>query len=254
MIIAFADHDWRQQLSKDIKALALKKGKSKSVTEKKGPVALPTATSPSAKKGNKMERYKHRGLARHDKKSCHYLISASQRPINWKPYSGKKHQLQENLAEAKPMQSPWSMIVAHTVGNTSKDTTLHLDSASEVHIYYNKLLFSTHKEKDSPPVGTADHAELIVLGWGTVTLDVLEDDKSESLNFCSVFYSPELEYNFFSVSTIEKVSYSILAQKRQMTVFDDNDNVALEPTRIETSYLANIPANRKNLAASSILP
>ena len=36
MIIALVDHDRRQQFSKDIKALTVKKWKGKSVTEEKG--------------------------------------------------------------------------------------------------------------------------------------------------------------------------------------------------------------------------
>ena len=117
MIIALEDHDRRQQVSEDIKALAAKKGKGKSVTEKKGPVASPTATPPLAKKGNGKERCEHCDLARHDKKSCYYLMPANQRPVNWEQYPGKKHLLQENLAAAKPTQSLRSRIVAHTVNH-----------------------------------------------------------------------------------------------------------------------------------------
>ncbi len=254
MIIVLVDHDRCQQFSEDIKALAVKKGKDKSITEKKGPVALPTATPPSPKRGNKMERCKHYDLARHDKKSCYYLMPASQRPVNWGPYPGKERLLQENLADAKPTQSPRSMIVANIVNHGSKNTRFYLDSASEVYMCYDKLLFSTYNEENSPPVYTVDHAKLIVLGKGTVTLDILVDSKPEVVNFCNVFYSPELEYNLLSVGTIEKAGYSILAQKEKMTVFDDKDNVALEATRIGTSYLGNVPANGKNFVPSSILP
>ncbi len=236
MIIALVDHDWHQQFSEDIKALAVKKGKGKSVTEKKVPVASPTSTPPLAKKGNKIEQCKHFDLAGHDEKSCYYLMPASQRLVNWKPYPGKEHLIQENLADGKPTQSPRSMIVAHTVNHRSKDTRFYLDSASEVHMCYNKLLFSTYNKENSPPVRTADHAELIVLEKGTVTLDLLVDGKPEVVNFCNIFYTPELKYNLLSVGTIERAGYSILAQKRKMTVFDDKDNVALEATRIRTRY------------------
>ncbi|MCJ1348264.1 hypothetical protein MMC31_006495 [Peltigera leucophlebia] len=59
MIIALVDHDRRQQFSEDIKALATKNGKGKSITEKKGQIALPTATLPSAKKGKEKEHCEH---------------------------------------------------------------------------------------------------------------------------------------------------------------------------------------------------
>ena len=89
-----------------------------------------------------------------------------------------------------------------------------------------------------------DHAELEVLGKGIVPLDVLVDGKQEVVNFCKyVFHAPELEYNLLSVSTIEKSGYLILAKKGKMTVLDNEDNVALEATRIRTSYLVNIPTS-----------
>ena len=254
MIIALVDHDRRQQFSEDIKALAAKKGKGKSSVEKKRPIASPTATPPSEKKDNRKERCEYCDLARHNKKSCYYLMPANQRPVNWEPYLGKEHLLQENLAVTKPTQFSQSMIIAYSVNRGSKDTSFYLDSALEIYMYYDRLLFSIYNEENSPLVCTTDHAELVVLGKGTVTLDVLVNGKPEVVNFCNVFYAPDLKYNLLSVGTIEKASYSILAKKEKMTVFDDKDNVAFEATRIGTSYLVNVPANKKNLALSSILP
>ena len=149
------------------------------------------------------------------------------------------------------MQSPRSMIVALTVNHKSKDTRFYLDSAAEVHMCYDRSLFSIYKEENSPPIRTTDHTELKVLGKGMVLLDVLVDGKPEVVNFCNVFHAPELEYNLLSVGTIEKAGYSILAKKGKMTVFDDKDNVALEATRIGTSYLVNVPASGRILALAS---
>ena len=167
MIIALVDHDRRQQFSEDIKALATKKGKGKSVTEKEKLTASPTAMPPSTKKDKEKGRCEHCGSARHVKKSCYYLMPANQRPADWEPYHGKEHLLQEVV------------------------------------------------------------------------------------NFCNVFHAPELEYNLLSVGIIEKAGYSILAKKGKMTGFDDKDNVALEATRIGTSYLVNVPASGRILALAS---
>ena len=177
-------------------------------------------------------------------------MPANQRPVNWEPYPGKEHLLQENQADAKPTQSPRSMIVALTVNHGSKDTRFYLDSASEIHMCYNRLLFSTYSEEDLPPIRTADHTELKVMGKGMVTLDVLVVGKPDVVNFCNVLHAPELEHNLLSVGTIEKAGYSILAKKGKMTVFDDKDNVALEATRIGTSYLVNVPGSGRILAPS----
>lgn len=95
----------------------------------------------------------------------------------------------------------------------SKDTRCYLDSALEVYMCYDRLLFSIYKEKNLPPIYTTDHAKLIVWEKGAVTLDVFIDSKLEVVYFYNIFYIPELEYNFFSVGIIEKASYSILAKK-----------------------------------------
>ena len=55
MIIAFVDYNWRQQFFEDIKALAARKEKGKSITKKKELVVLPIAMPPLAKKGNGTE-------------------------------------------------------------------------------------------------------------------------------------------------------------------------------------------------------
>ena len=167
-------------------------------------------------------------------------MPANQRPDNWEPYHGKKHLLLKNLANAKPTQFSRSLIVALTVNHESKNTKFYLDSAAEVHMCYDKLLFSIYNTDNSSPVHTADHTELKVLGKGTVSLDVLINGKLKVVNFYNVLHAPKLEYNLLSVGTIEKAGYSILAKKGKMTVSDNIDNVALEATRIRTSYLVNV--------------
>ena len=55
MIIAPKDQDRGQQVSENIKALATKKEKGKSVTKKKESITSPTATLLSAQKSNRKE-------------------------------------------------------------------------------------------------------------------------------------------------------------------------------------------------------
>lgn len=62
MIIALIDHNRRQQFSKDTKALAAKKEKSKIIIGKKKSITLP-----STKKAKGKKYCKHYGSARHIK-------------------------------------------------------------------------------------------------------------------------------------------------------------------------------------------
>lgn len=140
------------------------------------------------------------------------------------------------------------MIIAFTVNYGSKDTKFYLDSAAEVHICYDKLLFSIYNKKNSLLVCTMDYIELRLLGKDMVTLDLFIDGKPKVINLCNILHTPELEDNLLSVSIIEKVGYLILAKKEKMIVFDNKNNVAFEATRIRTSYLVNILASKKTLA------
>lgn len=81
---------------------------------------------------------------------------------------------------------------------------------------------------------------------------MLVNGKSKVINFFNFFYVFELEYNLFSISIIEKASYLILTKKKKMTVFDNKNNIVFKATKIKTSYLVNIPANKKTLALTSL--
>ncbi len=61
--------------------------------------------------------------------------------------------------------------------------------------------------KDSPPVRTANHAELVVLGKGTVTLDVLVDGKPEVVNFCNVLMLLSWSTIFFQLVQLRKLVF-----------------------------------------------
>ena len=78
---------------------------------------------------------------------------------------------------------------------------------------------------------------------------MLVDSKLEVVNFCNVLHAPELRYNLLSIGTIEEVGYSILAKNEKIIVFD---KVALEATRIGTSYLVNVLASERTLALASL--
>ena len=84
------------------------------------------------------------------------------------------------------------------------------------------------------------------------TLDVLIDGKPEVVNFCNIFYAPELEYNLLSVGTIKKACYLIFVKKRKIIVSDDKDNFALKATKIGTSYLVNVLTSKRTLALASL--
>ena len=104
-------------------------------------------------------------------------MSANQKLVDWKPYHGKEHLVYENLFNSKPTQSPQSIIVDLIVNYELKNTRFYLNSAAKVYMYYDRLLFSIYKEKNSPPLYTADDIDFNVLGKSIVTLDVLIDGK-----------------------------------------------------------------------------
>lgn len=145
------------------------------------------------------------------------------------------------------MQSFQFIIVAFTINYRSKNTKFYLDFAINIYIYYNKLLFSIYKEKNSLFICTMHQTKLNVLKKKMVTLNMLVDDKSKFVNFCNIFYAFKLKHNLFLVDTIKKGAYLILSKKEKITIFNDKKNIAFEATKIRSSYLINIPTSKKTL-------
>ena len=145
MIIALVDHDRRLQFSEETKALATKLShKKNSEKGKSKEIPTPSSSAPPAKKHRGKSPCDHCGSARHDKKSCYFLLPADERPPGWKPFAGKEHLLKENMAGERIAKSVKSMKVALTVNSKStKDAGFYLDSAADVHMTYDRSLFST---------------------------------------------------------------------------------------------------------------
>ena len=80
------------------------------------------------------------------------------------------------------------------------------------------------------------------------------DDEALQVDFLNVLHSPDLKYNLLSVGAIEEAGYSVLAKNGKMTVFDNEDNVALIGTQIETGYLLDIPFDETYQVLSSYSP
>lgn len=83
-----------------------------------------------------------------------------------------------------------------------------------------------------------------------ISLDMLINGKLKLINFYNIFYISQLEYNLFSVGTIKKVKYFILAKNEKIRLYNIKNNVAIKAIRIETSYLVNILIAKKTLALS----
>ncbi len=97
----------------------------------------------------------------------------------------------------------------------------------------------------------ANNSKLRVLGKDTVSRTVMIDGEALQVNFLNVLHSLDLEYNLLSVGTIEEAGYSVLAINGKMKVFDNEDNVALVGTRIETGYLVDVPCDETYQALST---
>ena len=144
------------------------------------------------------------------------------------------------MADKRRAKSVKSMKVALTVNSKSiEDAGFYFASTADVHITYNRLLFSKYSEVQLSHIQMADNLKLKVLSKGTVSLKVIIDGKALQVNFPNVFYSHDLEYNLLSVK-IEK-----------MMVFDNENNIALVGTQIRTGYSVDVPCDKTYQALSS---
>ncbi len=123
------------------------------------------------------------------------------------------------------------MKVALTVNSkTTKDARFYLDSATDAHMTYDRLIFSTYSEVRLSSIRMANNSKLRFLGKDTVSLTVMIDSEALQVNFLNVLHSRDLKHNLLLVGTIEKAGYSVLANNGKITVFDNEENVALVKT------------------------
>lgn len=59
-----------------------------------------------------------------------------------------------------------------------------------------------------------------------------------------VYLLNNLKYNLFSLSIIQKASYSTLARNEKITVFDNENNFVLAKTIIGIGHLVDISSNK----------
>lgn len=96
-----------------------------------------------------------------------------------------------------------------------KDIRFYFNSTIKIYIYYNRLLFNTYNKENLLSVYTADHIKLKIGRKNMITLNIFINNKPEIVNFCNVFYTSKLKYNFLSIGTIKNANYLILAKKKK---------------------------------------
>ena len=196
MIIALVDHDRRLQFFKKTKALAMKLSHKQNSRKKFQEIPTPSSSAPLAKKHRGKSSCNHCGSARHNEKSCYFFLLADERPPGRKPFAGKKYLLKENMAGKRIAKSVKSMKVTLTVNSKStKDARSNLDSVADVHMTYDRLLFSIYSEVQISPIRIADNSKLRVLDKGTIFLTVMIDDEALQVDFLNDLHSNDLEYN-----------------------------------------------------------
>ena len=133
------------------------------------------------------------------------------------------------------------MNIALTVNSTSnKYTRLSLDSNYNVHMTYDQFLFSKYSEVLLSLIWMDQNWKLRIPGRSAVSFIVRIDNEAFQAHFLNVLHSPDLEYNLLLLGTIEEAGYLVLDKNKKMTVFDNENNVALLETQIGTGYLVDI--------------
>ncbi len=106
-------------------------------------ILTPSPSPPAAKKHHEKSFCNHSSSVCHNKKYYYFLSYPDETPPGWKLFAGKKHLLKENMAGDQIAKSVKSMKVPPTKNSKStKDVGFYLDSAADVHMTYDRLLFS----------------------------------------------------------------------------------------------------------------
>ena len=125
---------------------------------------------------------------------CYYL-HPEQRPSDWQPAEGREHFMvsgnsgsgNNGNAGARIMRAfTAKTTVSLTVGG-KRDKIWWIDSAADVHMTYDKTLFTSYKAMTNKTVQTAEGNEMVVAGKGQIKLDVATS-WNESFSPTSIIY------------------------------------------------------------------
>ena len=89
----------------------------------------------------------------------------------------------------------------------NKDRTWWIDSASDVHICYDKDLFDDYESIRGKVIKTANSTDMIIKEKGSVTLYLDVDGESKAVCLKDVHHVPESAYNLFPVGVIESKGF-----------------------------------------------
>lgn len=142
-----------------------------------------------------------------------------------------------------------------TFSTRTTDNVWYLDSATEVHITYDRSNFETFINEPLPPLRTADDTALPVLGKGTVLKQVLVNGVLSRVRFNDVYLLPGIYYKLNSLETIEAQRFSLELFNGQIKVIDNvTQEVCLTGSCDGTSYVLDLATTIEKMSPANMYP
>ena len=254
LIHTMVDHEKRTTHQEGIQAKAMAARKT---TDNLG--APPTNDRNRSRTPTRTRRDRGKGPCQHCRSIYHgdnfcYYLHPEQRPSDWRPTEGREHLMVHQKSGSsrnsgsddggvgvKIMRAFTSRKVALSV-HGERDKAWWIDSAADVHMTYDKALFSSYKAVTNEAVQTAEGKCMEVKGKGDVILDIIVNNSTQSIRLTNVFHIPNIQYNLLSVGVIESKGFTLQFKKGKVSIIDlKDDALAISGTRIGTSYHVDQP-------------
>ena len=123
---------------------------------------------------------------------------------------------------------------------TMKSSEWCIDSGATRHMTSQRSILTDFQKEKCSRVKTADGKMIRSLGHGNVKLDVAVNGVDRPIMVTNVLYSPDLEMNLISVSTLTRKGFDVKFSKdKKCKVFDSNGRLSLTASLRDGLYIVD---------------
>ncbi len=124
-----------------------------------------------------------------------------------------------------------------------------MNSEAEHHVCYDIDLFDeqSYRKIIGNSIVTANNEAVLIVGKGSIIIDVLLNDQPTKIRLINVYHCSELHYNLMSVGQVEAKGYTCSIKNGKFRFMNSKGVVALIGSRNDAgAYFVNTSTNPSN--------
>jgi len=131
----------------------------------------------------------------------------------------------------------------------SRTNAWWIDTGAENHVCYDEDLFDeqSYRKVTGNSIVTANNEAVVIVGKGSVIIDILLKGQPTKIRLTDVYHCPELHYNLMSVGQVEAKEYTCSIKNGKFRFMNPRSAVALIGSRNDGgAYFVDTPSNPPN--------